>query len=98
MYRKRNVFKGRGYRKYFSKHQVNHDGYTKAVKSALDKIDLSQSNKAISAQVAEIQDIARTGLKNGYPLRPLDMDTAGGAIGNSKVNDVWVKISSKGGW
>ncbi|WP_242390041.1 RHS repeat-associated core domain-containing protein, partial [Kosakonia cowanii] len=81
-----------------ARHQGNHDGYTKAVKSALDKIDLSQSNKAISAQVAEIQYIARTGLKNGYPLRPLDMDTAGGAIGNSKVNDVWAKIFSKGGW
>ncbi|HDJ1464278.1 TPA: AHH domain-containing protein, partial [Serratia rubidaea] len=81
-----------------ARHQGNHSGYTKSVEGALDKIDLNQSKDIISQQVAEIQSIARRGLQNGYPIRPLDMDVSGGSLGNAKVNSLWVKIFSNGGW
>lgn len=81
-----------------ARHQGNHHGYTDAIKNALDKIDLNQSKDAILNQVKEIQGISRKGLENGYPIRPLDMDKAGGALGNGKVNAVWTNIFTKGGW
>lgn len=37
-----------------ARHQGSHDGYTQAVKNALDKIDLNQYKQAILNQVKEI--------------------------------------------
>ena len=81
-----------------ARHQGNHDGYTQVIKDALDKIDINQSTDVITKQIEEIQKIARNGLENGYPVRPLDMDSIGGAAGNSKVYSIWTKIFDKGGW
>ncbi|PEH84266.1 AHH domain-containing protein [Burkholderia gladioli] len=81
-----------------SRHQGNHDGYTQSVKDALDKIDLNQSNSEIAKQVADIQNVAKKGMQDGYPIRPLDMDPAGGQAGNSRVYNMWSGIFSKGGW
>ncbi|MBI0575595.1 hypothetical protein F6Q01_24705, partial [Pectobacterium parmentieri] len=69
-----------------------------SIRSALGKIDLNQSASSISKQVSDIQNIARGGLRNGIPIRPLDMDKAGGALGNSKVNALWNNVFGKGGW
>ncbi|HHY5385310.1 TPA: AHH domain-containing protein, partial [Escherichia coli] len=71
-----------------ARHQGNHDGYTQVIKDALDKIDINQSTDVITKQIEEIQKIARNGLENGYPVRPLDMDSIGGAAGNSKVYSI----------
>lgn len=60
-----------------ARHQGNHDGYTQVIKDALDKIDINQSTDVITKQIEEIQKIARNGLENGYPVRPLDMDSIG---------------------
>lgn len=68
------------------------------VKNVLDKIEISLYKQAILNQVKEIQGISRKGLENGYPIRPLDMDKASGALGNGKVNAVWTNIFTKGGW
>ncbi|WP_234006294.1 RHS repeat-associated core domain-containing protein, partial [Cronobacter sakazakii] len=81
-----------------ARHQGNHDGYTKAVENALNKIDINASKDVIASQVRDIQSIARKGMEKGYPIRPLDMDSAGGALGNNKVNDLWSRIFNKGGW
>ncbi|ATY92720.1 hypothetical protein EXT73_19460 [Pectobacterium atrosepticum] len=81
-----------------ARHQGNHSGYTESIRSALGKIDLNQSASSISKQVSDIQNIARGGLRNGIPIRPLDMDKAGGALGNSKVNALWNNVFGKGGW
>lgn len=80
-----------------ARHQGNHDGYTQVIRDALNKIDLDQSGDVITKQIEDIQKIARNGLENGYPIRPLDMDKMGGAAGNSKVYSIWTKIFNKGG-
>lgn len=36
--------------------------------------------------------------KTVIQFRPLDMDSIGGAAGNSKVYSIWTKIFDKGGW
>lgn len=81
-----------------ARHQGNHDGYTKAVENALDKIDLNASKDVVAAQVRDIQSVARKGMERGYPIRPLDMDSTGGALGNNKVNALWSIIFNKRGW
>ncbi|WP_244175769.1 AHH domain-containing protein, partial [Xenorhabdus vietnamensis] len=48
-----------------TRHQGNHNGYTDAMRNALDRIDLKQSKEAISKQVANIQDIAKKGMMDG---------------------------------
>ncbi|MGX2951564.1 AHH domain-containing protein [Ursidibacter sp. B-7004-1] len=74
-----------------SRHQGNHDGYTKAIKDALDKINL---NGDIAKQVSQIQDIARKGLSNGMPIRPLDLHPSGGILGNNRAHQLWSKLLS----
>ena len=72
-----------------SRHQGNHDGYTKAIKNALDKIDL---NGYITKQVSQIQEMARKGLSNGMPIRALDLHPAGDILGNNRAYQLWSKI------
>ena len=42
--------------------------------------------------VSNIQNLARKGLENGMPIRPLDLSKYGGAIGNAKAFELWSKI------
>ncbi|WP_424409878.1 AHH domain-containing protein [Pasteurella sp. PK-2025] len=72
-----------------SRHQGNHDGYTRAIKDALDKIDL---NGDIAKQVSQIQEMARKGLSNGMPIRALDLHPSGGILGNNRAYQLWSKI------
>ncbi|MFM2483472.1 AHH domain-containing protein [Celerinatantimonas sp. YJH-8] len=75
-----------------ARHQGNHDGYTKAIKNALDKIDLNQSAKRIGRQVADIQNIAKENMKSGLPIRAKDLSRNGGAEGNEIALKVWSKV------
>ena len=75
-----------------ARHQGSHDGYTKAIKSALDRINLNGTADDIAKEVSNIQNLARKGLENGMPIRPLDLSKYGGAIGNAKAFELWSKI------
>lgn len=74
-----------------SRHQGSHNGYTDAVKAALDRIDLSQATDVIARQIAEVQNLARRNLQNGLPIRGKDMARES-AVGNIKVNDLWTRV------
>ncbi len=63
----------------------------------LNKIDITQPKGAIRKQKEEVQNILRKGLQNGYPIRPFDMDQAGGALENAKTNSLWSNIFYKHG-
>ncbi len=75
-----------------ARHQGNHNGYSKAIKNALDKIDLNQSVTEISKQVANIQNLAKKGMMNGTPIRAKDIWKGKSKIGNKIALDMWNKI------
>ncbi|WP_380184779.1 RHS repeat-associated core domain-containing protein [Kalamiella sp. sgz302252] len=81
-----------------SRHQGNHHGYTDAIRDALDGINLDQSKQGIARDIANLQNKARTGMLNGFPLRSKDMynsDIFGkdlGQIGREKVYNLWSDI------
>ncbi|MEQ1963126.1 AHH domain-containing protein [Xenorhabdus khoisanae] len=75
-----------------ARHQGNHNGYSKAIKNALDKIDLNQSVAGISKQVADIQNLAKKGMMNGTPIRAKDIWKGKSKIGNQIALDMWNKI------
>ncbi len=73
-------------------HQGNHNGYSRAIKNALDKIDLNQSVNEISKQVADIQNLAKKGMMNGTPIRAKDISKGKAQIGNQRALEMWNKI------
>ncbi|CDL81102.1 RHS family protein [Xenorhabdus miraniensis] len=81
-----------------TRHQGNHNGYTDAMRNALDRIDLKQSKEAISKQVANIQDIAKKGMMDGNIIRSKDMYNTKifgkdvNQIGRKRVFERWSKI------
>ncbi|MGJ0639003.1 AHH domain-containing protein [Xenorhabdus bovienii] len=75
-----------------ARHQGNHNGYSKAVENALDKIDLKQSKDAIAKQVADIQDMAKKGMMNGTPIRAKDIWKGKSKVGNERALKMWNKI------
>ncbi|QXF34504.1 hypothetical protein CE143_16100 [Photorhabdus luminescens] len=75
-----------------ARHQGNHNGYSRAIKNALDKIDLNQSVNEISKQVADIQNLAKKGMMNGTPIRAKDISKGKTKIGNQRALEMWNKI------
>ncbi|MFD0707158.1 HNH endonuclease [Photorhabdus akhurstii] len=57
-----------------ARRQGNHNGYSRAIKNALDKIDLNQSVNEISKQVTDIQNLAKKGMMNGTPKKGMIED------------------------
>ncbi|OTA15308.1 hypothetical protein Xbed_03598 [Xenorhabdus beddingii] len=75
-----------------ARHQGNHNGYSAAVKNALDKIDLGQSKDAIAKQVADIQNTAKKAMTNGTPIRAKDIRKGKSKLGNERALEMWNKI------
>ncbi len=75
-----------------ARHQGNHNGYSRAIKNALDKINLNQSVNEISKQVADIQNLAKKGIMNGTPIRAKDISKGKAKIGNQRALEMWNKI------
>ncbi|QXF34502.1 hypothetical protein CE143_16090 [Photorhabdus luminescens] len=68
-----------------ARHQGNHNGYFRAIKDVLGKIDLNQSVNEISKQVADIQSLAKKGMMNGTPIRAKDNSKGKSKIGNQRT-------------
>ncbi|WP_136485613.1 AHH domain-containing protein [Vibrio sp. H11] len=75
-----------------ARHQGNHNGYTKAIKNALDKIDCNRSVEDIKRQVANIQSVAKQEMQNGLPIRSKDLSRNGGEEGNQVALKLWNNV------
>ncbi|RAX07016.1 AHH domain-containing protein [Photorhabdus bodei] len=71
--------------------QGNHNGYSRAIKNALDKIDLNQSVNEISKQVANIQNLAKKGMMNETPIRAKNTSKGKTKIGSQRALEMWNK-------
>lgn len=75
-----------------ARHQGNHYGYTKAVENALDKINVNQPIDALKSQVSDLQNIARSGMQNGTPIRASDLARDNSVLGNQRALKMWNEI------
>lgn len=85
-----------------ARHQGSHKEYNDAVRSALDRIDLSRGQQHVATEIARMQNFLRQQQYNGLPIRSADMSvrfTPGGtATGTERVRSLWDKTLRSAGF